>query len=154
MSTFTRLYYHIVFGTKYRKPSLKESFRARLYQYVGGVLRTGKGTLLEIGGVDDHVHLLANVSPATSVSDSIRNIKANASRWINEEIKPARRFEWQKGYSAFTVSHSQISSVRTYLQNQSEHHRKLSFREEYIELLRRHGIPFEEKYLFEEERHG
>jgi REP element-mobilizing transposase RayT len=107
--------------------------------------------LEEIGGIEDHLHLLVNVPPSKSVSNCIRDIKANASRWMNELPAIKTKFEWQKGYAAFTVSHSQKEVVRRYIQNQREHHRKRSFEEEFIELLRRHEIPFERKYLFEDE---
>ncbi|MBW3540924.1 MAG: IS200/IS605 family transposase [Planctomycetes bacterium] len=154
MGAYTKLTYHIVFSTKYRTCSIREDFRERLYEYMGGTLRGINGHLIQIGGVEDHVHLLAGLSPAMAVSDAIRNIKANASKWVNELGVLEQRFEWQKGYGAFTVSYSQIESVRRYIQNQREHHRSRSFEEEYIEFLRRHDIPFERRYLFEAEHHG
>ena len=154
MGAFTQLTYHIVFSTKYRAPVIQEDFRERLYEYIGGTVRNLNGHLLEIGGIEDHVHLLANCSPARALSDVIRDIKANASRWINELPQIRTRFEWQKGYGAFTVSYSRIESVRRYIQNQREHHRTMSFKEEYIAFLCRHNIPFEERYLFEAEHHG
>lgn len=154
MGSYTKLTYHIVFSTKYRQPIITEEIRERLYGYIGGTIRNIKGGLLEIGGIEDHLHLLANLSPAKSISDSIRGIKANASKWANELPEIEDRFEWQKGYGAFTVSHSQIDSVRHYLQNQREHHGTMSFEEEYIKILHRHEIEFEREYLFEAEHHG
>jgi putative transposase len=114
MSTFTKLTYHVVFSTKYRHPLICDIFCKRLYDYIGGIIRGQNGCLIEIGGIEDHVHLLANFSPAKSVSDTIREIKANASKWSNELSDVTSRFEWQKGYGAFTVSYSQIESVRHY----------------------------------------
>jgi putative transposase len=90
----------------------------RLYEYIGGIIRAQNGHLIEIGGVEDHVHLLANLAPTKAVSDSIREIKANASKWSNELFDQRSRFEWQKGYGAFSVSYSQIESIRHYIQNQ------------------------------------
>ncbi len=154
MGTFTKLTYHVVFSTKYRKPSITDRVRGRLYEYIGGIVRNSNGNLIEIGGIDDHVHLLVNLSPARSVSETIRDIKANSSKWANELAEVVSRFEWQKGYGAFTVSHSQIELVRRYIRNQREHHRKESFQDEYVELLRRHELQFDDDFLFEAEHQG
>ncbi len=154
MSSFTQLHYHVVFGTKYRKRTLSHIIRERMFEYIGGIVRGNKGHLLEINGVDDHIHLLARLSPTLAVADVIRDIKANSSRWLNENLTPVATFEWQKGYGAFTVSHSQVDLVRRYIQNQPEHHRRKTFQEEYLELLQRHGIAYELKYVFEDEHHG
>ncbi len=154
MGSFTKLTYHVIFSTKYRHPRIQDAFRERLYEYIGGTIRGLKGHLIEIGGVEDHVHLLANFSPAAALSDVIRDIKANASRWLNELDEIPSKFEWQKGYAAFTVSYSQRKPVRDYIRNQREHHRKRTFKEEYMEFLQRHDIEFEERYLFEAEHHG
>ncbi|MEJ7593696.1 MAG: IS200/IS605 family transposase [Planctomycetaceae bacterium] len=154
MGTFHKLTYHVVFSTRYRRKSIRDDVRERLYEYVGGTIRGLDGHLIEIGGVEDHVHLLANLSPAKAVSDTIRDLKAHASKWANEERLTTDRFEWQKGYGAFTVSYSQIEIVQRYIRNQTEHHRQRSFKEEYMEFLTRHGIEFREEYLFEGEHHG
>jgi REP element-mobilizing transposase RayT len=154
MGTFHKLTYHVVFSTKYRRRTIRDDLRERLYEYGGGIVRAQKGHLIEIGGIEDHVHLLANLSPANALSASIRDIKANTSKWANELSNTKARFAWQKGYAAFTVSFSQIYLVRQYIQNQREHHRTKSFEEEYVELLKRHGIEFELRWLFEDEHHG
>jgi len=154
MSTFTKLVYHVVFSTKHRQPSIHESFQKRLYEYIGGIIRGQNGHLIEIGGIEDHIHLLANLSPTKSISDSVREIKANASKWANELSDLTQRFEWQKGYGIFTVSYSQVDSVRYYIQNQQEHHKTKSFEEEYIAFLKLHQIAFDRKYLFETEHLG
>jgi REP element-mobilizing transposase RayT len=154
LGTYTKLTYHVVFSTKYRRRTIVESFRERLYEYIGGIVRNLNGSLLEIGGIEDHIHMLVNLSPAKLVSDAIRDIKSNSSKWLNELQHVRRHFEWQKGYGAFTVSHSQIDGVRDYIQSQKEHHRKMTFEEEYIKMLERHGIEFERKYLFEAEHNG
>ena len=154
MSTFTKLSYHIVFSTKYRLKSITDSFSERLYEYIGGVIRAQNGYLIEIGGIEDHVHLLANLPPTKSISDSIREIKANTSKWKNELPNNTGIFQWQKGYGIFTVSYSQIESVRHYIQNQREHHKTKTFEEEYLEILKLHNIEFNYQYLFETEHFG
>ena len=154
MSTFTKLIYHVVFSTKYRRKLIFGSFGERLYEYIGGVIRAQNGHLIEIGGVEDHVHLLVNLPPTKSISDTIREIKANASKWSNELPDTTYRFEWQKGYGAFTVSYSQVDSVRHYIQNQREHHRIKTFEEEYTVFLEKHNIEFDRQYLFEAEHYG
>lgn len=154
MGTFHRLTYHVVFGTRFRRPSIRSVFRERLYEYIGGIIRAQNGHLIQIGGVEDHIHLLVNLSPSKAVSDVLRDIKANSAKWVNEEHLSTGKFEWQKGYGAFTVSYSNIDTVQVYIQNQQEHHRSRSFRDEYIEFLKRHGIEFEERFLFESEHTG
>jgi putative transposase len=153
MSTFTKLIYHIIFSTKNRYPLIQNTFQKRLYEYIGGIIRAQDGHLIEIGGIEDHVHILVALSPKKSLSDTIRDIKANASRWSNELPEATQRFEWQKGYGAFTVSYSQVEHVRKYIQNQREHHQTKTFKEEYIRYLELHNITFERKYLFETEPH-
>ncbi len=154
MSTFTKLTYHVVFSTKYRHPLIQPALQKKLYEYIGGIIRAQNGYLMEIGGVEDHVHLLVNLSPTKAISDSIREIKANASKWSNGLLGQKSRFEWQKGYGAFSVSYSQIELVRHYIQNQQEHHQTRTFEEEYIKFLELHDINFERRYLFEAEHYG
>jgi putative transposase len=154
MSTFTKFAYHIIFSTKYRHPLIHGDFQKRLYEYFGGIIRSQKGHLIEIGGIEDHIHILANLPPTIAVSDSIREIKANTSKWSNGLSIRTCRFEWQKGYGAFTVSYSQIGSVRQYIQNQREHHKTRTFEEEYIKILELHDVAFERCYLFEKEFHA
>ena len=154
MASFTQLNYHIVFGTKYRRGTITDDVRERLYEYVGGTIRAIKGHLAEIGGVADHVHMLARLPPTLALSDVVRDMKANSSKWLSETSPAHRSFEWQKGYSAFTVSYSQIDVVRQYIQSQQEHHKTVTFQDEYIAFLKRHGIEFQLEYLFEDEHHG
>lgn len=154
MGSYTQLIYHIVFSTKYRHPSITAVLRERLYEYIGGTIRAKKGSLIEIDGVADHVHLLTQLSASIAIAEVVRDIKANSSRWINEQPDKKRVFEWQKGYGAFTVSYSRVPEVRAYIQNQEEHHKTVTFQEEYINFLKRHGIEFRPEYLFEDEHHG
>ena len=152
MGSFTQLNYHIVFGTKYRRPTITDDMREELFKYLGGVIREKDGSLTEVGGVSDHVHLLARLSPRHAIADTIRDIKANSSKWASSRSRD--RWEWQLGYGAFTVSYSHLGTVREYVRNQEEHHRQRSFQEEYVALLERHGIEFKLEYLFEREHHG
>ena len=152
-NTYTNLLFHIVYSTKYRKPLIQPSWQDELYGYMGGIIRAEKGILLVAGGIEDHVHLLAKLPPTIAVSDMLRLIKANSSKWANER-SDVPYFEWQAGYGAFSVSESNVPSVRKYIDSQEEHHRKQAFRDEYLALLRRHNIEFDERYVFEEEHIG
>jgi putative transposase len=143
MSSYTKLTYHVVFDTKYRRPTIVEAIQERLYEYIGGIIRTKQGHLIEIGGIADHIHILAHFPATIAVSDMVRDIKANSAKWMNDVGAVVDRFEWQKGYGAFTVIASLIPKLGRYVRNQPAHHRKVSFEEEYVALLKRHGIPFE-----------
>ncbi len=152
-SSYTSLNYHIVFSTKYRKPGLTDAIRSETYRYIAGIIANKRGQVLEIGGVADHIHLVTSCPPTIALADFVRDIKANSSKWLREE-KSRRDFQWQTGYGAFTVSRSQVDVLRRYVRSQPEHHRKRSFEDEFRMILKRHGISFDEKYLFEAEYHG
>ena len=147
-STLTNLLYHVVFSTKGRSPLITDEVREPLYRYVGGIVRNQGGALLEIGGVADHVHLLARFPASKAVSDLLRDLKSDSSGWLNRE-RPQDRFAWQTGYGAFTVSQSQVGTVRRYIRGQEEHHRQRSFKEELVGLLKKHEIEHDEKYLWD-----
>lgn len=148
-TTFTNLLYHIIFSTKERVPMIREDIRERLYEYMGGIIRGEGGVLLEIGGVPDHVHLLAKLKADKAVSDMLRLIKSNSSKWVNEERLITGHFGWQTGYAAFSVSESQVTRVRKYLQSQESHHVKVTFKEELIALLKKNRIEYDERYIFD-----
>jgi putative transposase len=145
--TYTKLIYHIVFSTKERVPLITAEIRDRLYPYLGGVIRGEKGSLMEIGGIADHVHLLVRFGAAVAVSEMVKRIKGNSSHWMSQEL--GVWFAWQIGYGAFTVSESQVAAVRKYIQRQEEHHKRVSFKDELISLLRKHRIEFAEDDLLE-----
>jgi len=149
-STFTNLLYHVVFSTKYRRNLIKPALKDELSRYIGGIIRENHGAQLEIGGTSEHLHILARFNAATAVSDMLRLVKANSSKWANERSDTDGRFGWQTGYAAFSVSQSQVPIVRQYLRQQPEHHRKKPFREEFIELLKKHNVDFDPRYVFEE----
>ena len=146
--SFTNLIYHIVFSTKNRQPLITDDVKSRLYDYIGGTIRGTGGISLAINGMDDHVHVLTKLRPDKSVSDVLRDLKANSSGWMHYVFPELKDFSWQNGYGAFTVSASQVEKVREYIANQEEHHKKVgSFRDEFIKMLRANKIEFDEKYL-------
>ncbi|MFL6234360.1 MAG: IS200/IS605 family transposase [Thermoanaerobaculia bacterium] len=146
-NTFTNVLYHIVFSTKDRIPAIHGEMRERLYEYIGGIVRGERGVLLEIGGVPDHVHLMVKLKSDMAVAEMVRLMKSNSSKWLNERDGARAHFEWQTGYGAFSVSESQVRKVRSYIQTQESHHAKVSFRDEFITLLKKHGIEYYERYL-------
>jgi REP-associated tyrosine transposase len=145
--TFTNLLYHIVFSTKDRAPMIHKDVQERLYEYMGGIIRGQGGVLLEIGGVADHVHLLAKLKADTAVAVLLRLLKSNSSGWVNDHRLIPGRFAWQTGYGAFSVSESQVEAVRRYIRNQEAHHAKVSFKDELIALLKKHQIAYDERYI-------
>jgi putative transposase len=146
--SFSSLHCHIVFSTKCRLPQIKPDFQPRLFEYIGGILRNHSSPLIAAGGMSDHVHLLVSLSRSISVADAVRVVKSNSSGWLHDELRD-RDFQWQAGYGAFAVSYSNIDPVTTYLANQAEHHRKLSYQDEFREFLRRHNIEWDERYVWD-----
>jgi REP element-mobilizing transposase RayT len=144
--TYSSLLFHVIFTTKDRRPLLKRESLQRLHEYLGGTVRGLGGVPLGVGGVEDHVHLLISLKPTHCISDFLRELKKASSKWVSETMK-AERFHWQDGYSVFSVSASGKEDVVRYIANQEEHHRKKTFREELLFLLKRSGVVFDEKYL-------
>ncbi len=145
--SYTNLNYHIVFSTKERRPFLSDELRRRTGDYIGGIIRELRGDLVAAGGATDHLHLAAVLHPQVSISDVVRTIKANSSKWIHETLPDLAEFGWQDGYAAFSVSRSVLPQVVRYIEGQKEHHAKMSFTEELIALLKRHGVDYDERYL-------
>ena len=144
-STFFSLHYHIVFSTKERRPLIHAEWRPRLYSYLGGIIRGMNGVAEIVGGVDDHVHMLASLRPVHCIADVLRDMKKDSSTWVKENFD--RSFLWQEGYAAFTVSPSATESVKKYITNQEVHHAKCSFVDELKDLLEKAGVEYEERYL-------
>ena len=136
-------------STKQRQPWIEPAVSERLYPYMGGLVRAEKGTLFDIGGVEDHVHFYLRWRPDAAVSDLMRVVKARSSKWVHETFPELGRFAWQEGYSVFTVSKSQERAVKAYIAVQHEHHRKEDFRSELLWLLRKHEVDFDERYVFD-----
>lgn len=147
--TFTNLTTHFIFSTKNRRPLLDAEVRPRLFPYLAGIAREMGAVPLAINGVDDHVHLLLGLAAALSAAEVMRVVKTNASRWIHEQWPEKKDFAWQAGYGAFSVSRSGLDDVVAYIERQEEHHRRMTFQEEYLAFLRRHGIAFDERYVWE-----
>ena len=145
--THSQILLHLVFSTKHRKPWITADITARLYPYMGGIVRAEKGVLYDIGGVEDHVHLYLRWRPDANVSDLMRTVKARSSKWVHETFPALDAFAWQEGYSVFSVSKSQEEAVKKYIAGQVEHHKKEDFKLEFLRLLRAHGVDFEELYV-------
>ncbi len=148
MSTFTQLLYHIVFSTKNREKVLNKENREKLFRYIWGVLKNNNCVLYRINGVEDHLHIITHIHPTITVSSLINDIKVSSSKWIKEENLFNNFSLWQVGYGAFTYSIKEKAVLINYVKNQESHHKTISFRDEYIELLKHHEIEFDEKYLF------
>lgn len=148
-STLTNLLYHIVFTTKKRQELIIPAISVELYPYIGGIIREEKGILFKIGGTLNHVHLLTRFSASVSVSEMMRRIKGASSKWVNERSMSSKYFAWQCGYGAFSVSESSVENVVNYIGNQEEHHKKSTFEEEFILLLQKHKISYDEKYIWD-----
>jgi putative transposase len=144
--TYTNLLAHIIFSTKERMPLIRSEFKSELHAYMGGIIREIGGKAVIINGTADHVHLLVGLPPNCSLSDAMRVLKTNSSRWAREQ-KRAAKFGWQAGYGAFSVSQSNTQAVMAYIAHQEEHHQKVSFLEEFNAFLKKHGIEHDERYL-------
>lgn len=148
-STLTNLLVHVVFSTKGNEAIIGDAWRERLYPYIGGILRGQEAEALAIGGTADHLHLAIKLKSDQTLADLVRLVKANSSRWVNENRLCHGRFAWQNGYGGFSVSASQIEKVRRYIENQVEHHRTQTFEEELVGLLIKHGVTYNPEYLWD-----
>lgn len=147
--TFSQLYIHLVFAVKGRENLISKSWKDELHKYISGIIKAKQQKPIIINGMPDHIHAFIGLRPALSIADLVRDIKNISSRFINDKKWVKGRFAWQEGYGAFSYSQSHIEKLYDYIKNQEQHHKKKSFREEYLDLLKKFQIPFEEKYLFE-----
>ncbi len=149
-STHHQLLYHIVFSTKNRKPYLvNEDRRGKVFAYMAGIAKNLEGFPLEIGGWEDHAHLLLRIPAKTAVSDFIGRLKANSSKHVNETSGLIKKFGWQEGFGAFSVSASQKDKVARYIQKQAQHHEVESFQDEYLRLLDKHEVEYDPRYVWD-----
>ncbi len=148
-NTYTSLHVHYVFSTKHREPLIVPKLQNRLWAYMGGIARENRMLPLRIGGVADHVHALVSLPASLSVSKGVQLIKGASSAWVSTSFRSTRQFAWQAGYGAFSVSASQISTIVRYIEGQEAHHRTTTFQEEYRAFLEKHGIPFDERYVWD-----
>lgn len=146
-NTYTKIYIHIVFAVQNRASLIKVSWKDELYKYITGIVQNHKHKMIAINGVADHIHILIGYKPNQNLSDLLQDIKGSSSGWINSRNFVRGKFVWQEGYGAFSYSHSDIDNVVKYIANQEEHHRKRCFDDEYIELLKKFDIEFNEKYV-------
>lgn len=147
--TFANLLTHVIFSTKDRRPLIAADLKARLHPYLGGIIGEVNGIPIEIGGPADHVHLLIALPAPVAVSDAMRILKTNSSRWVHETWPDQADFAWQTGFGAFSVSQSAVNAVREYIAGQEKHHRRVSFQEEFIAFLNRHNISYDPRYIWE-----
>jgi len=147
--TYTSLRVHVVFSTKGRLPTIREPYRERLRQYLTGIVRRDIGQVARIGGTENHIHVLLLLRPDLSLSDAMRKLKSVSSGWVHDTFPGSRDFGWQKVYSAFAVSPSDTLSVERYIDSQEEHHRRVTFEEELVALLKENGIEYDPRYLWD-----
>ena len=143
--TYSQNYLHVVFSTKERKKLIDKTMQVKLWSYMAGIARNHDFLVLSNGGMEDHVHLLLQLPPVLALSKAVGDLKANSSSWMGDHGIP---FAWQEGYGAFSVSASNLATVTRYIQDQENHHRKITFEDEFIALLRKHGIDFDPRYVF------
>lgn len=147
--SLSKIYLHIVFSTKYRTPCITPSIQPELYLYMTGVLNAFQSQAIMIGGVSDHVHILCRQSKTIAPCKLIELVKKRSSRWIKTKGPEFQSFRWQTGYGVFSVCRSHVQVVSSYITNQAAHHRQTDFKTEYVALLRKHGIDYDERYLWD-----
>ena len=148
-NTYSQIFLHIIFAVKGRQSLIPKKYCEDIRKYITGIVTNSNCKMMAINNMSDHIHLLIGLNPNISVSDLLEKNKSNSSKWINENKFLYGKFEWQKGYGVFSYSKSQIDNVIKYIENQKNHHKKKTFREEYIEFLEKFGIEYNNKYLYE-----
>jgi putative transposase len=149
-NTYTQIHIQFVFVVKFRNGLIHPSFKEELYQYISGIIKNYDHKLLAINGMPDHVHVFIGMRPTQSISDLMQDIKGSSSKWINEKKFLKVKFEWQEGYGAFSYSKSHVQNVINYVNNQENHHSKQSFRDEYLDFLKKFDIEYDERYIFKD----
>jgi putative transposase len=147
--TFSQIYIQVVFAVKGRENLISNKWKTELHKYIAGVIKGKKQKPIIVNGMPDHIHAFVGLKPAMSISDLVRVMKNNSSNFVNDHKLMKGRFSWQEGYGAFSYSHSHIESVYNYILNQEKHHKKKTFKEEYLEFLKKFEVEYDEKYLFE-----
>lgn len=147
--TFSKLYIQVVFAVKGRENMISNGWNKELYKYIAGIIKGKDQKSIIVNGMPDHIHAFIGLKPAMSISDLVRDIKNNSSNFVNDHRWTKKKFRWQDGYGVFSYSHSHIDSVYNYILNQEQHHKKKTFKEEYIQFLKKFEVEYEEKYLFE-----
>lgn len=148
-NTYNRIYIHVVLAISSRHCLIARHFRQELHEYIDETVRKKGQTLIAVNGMPDHLHLLLRLNPDVAVSDLVKHVKISSTRFVNEKGFVKGRFSWQEGYGAFSYSHSQLNSLIRYIRDEQSRHRKQSFKEEYLALLRKFNVDYDPKYLFE-----
>jgi putative transposase len=148
-NTYTQIYIQVVFSVQGRQSLIEKEHKQELYKYISGIVRNKKQKLIAINGMADHVHVFLGIRPDIALSDLVRDIKNNSSKFVNEKKWIRGKFNWQEGFGAFSYGHSQIDAVVKYIQNQERHHAKRAFKEEYMEMLEKFNVQFDERYVFQ-----
>jgi len=148
-NTYSRAYFHLIFAVQNRRALIKREWRSELEKYITAIIQNHGHKLLAIGGMPDHMHIFIGYNLNQKIPDLVENIKTSSNLWLKEKKLTGDRFSWQVGYGAFTYSHSHIDAVCKYILNQAAHHKKRSFKEEYLELLEKFNIEFKSEYVFE-----
>jgi len=147
--TFSQLYIQVVFAVKGRENLISNTWKTELHKYIAGIIKNKEQKPIILNGMPDHIHAFIGLRPVMAISDLVRDIKNNSSKFINDHELVKGKFRWQEGYGAFSYSHSHIDNVYNYILNQEEQHKNKTFKEEYISFLRNFDLKYDEKYLFE-----
>lgn len=147
-NTYTQIYIQIVFAVSNRLSLIHSEHKEEIYKYITGIIRNDGHKLIAINGMSDHLHILLGLKPDMALSDLVRDIKTNSSKFINQKRLTSGKFIWQEGYGAFSYGHSQLDIIIRYIQNQEQHHSRKSFKDEYLTLLKKFRVDFESKYVF------
>lgn len=146
--TFSQIYIQVVFAVQHREAMIHDSWEEELYKYISGIIRNKEQKMLAINGMPDHIHFLIGMKPSCCLSDLVREVKKSSNDFVKEKQFSKYKFNWQEGYGAFSYSHSNLDNVIAYIMNQKKHHKKKTFREEYLEFLKKFEIEFKDEYLF------
>ena len=149
-NTYHQIYLQTIFAVKYRHAVIEKEWRRGLFSVIGNLINEANCKSIIVNGIEDHVHCFIGLRPVVSVSELMKSVKAKSSKYINDHSLTGRRFEWQEGYGVFSYSQSQIDNVYKYIQNQEEHHKKQTFREEYLDFLKKFKVEYDEQYIFHE----
>ena len=148
-NTYSNLFYHIVFSTKGRKDLISPEIEARIWAYIGGIARKHEVVAIQIGGIENHIHVLIMAKPKIAPSQIAQWLKGESSKWIHDTFPELPDYAWQDGFGVFSVSKSNVPDVVEYIKTQREHHAKQTFEDEYVSMLRLHGIDYDERYVFD-----
>jgi len=148
-NTYSSLFYHIVFSTKGRFSFIDRQIEERVWAYIGGIARKREMTALQVGGIENHIHVLVLAKPVVAPSQIAQWLKGESSKWIHDEFPHLSKFGWQDGYGVFTVSQSQVPDVIEYIRDQRKHHKDQSFEQEYVSLLKLNGVDYDKRYVFD-----